>query len=76
MVRTRERDELYRIAERFVDAALRRDDSLFTPGTPIWSLEILSSASPVGYRKASHQAESAPFLSASPEMRSPAWAPG
>lgn len=41
MVRTRERDELYQIAERFVDAALRRDDSLFTPGTPIWSLETL-----------------------------------
>lgn len=41
MVRTRERDELYRIGERFVDAALRRDDSLFTPKTPVWSLETL-----------------------------------
>lgn len=41
MARTRERDELYRIAERFVDAALRRDDSLLTPGTPVWSLETL-----------------------------------
>ena len=28
---------VYRIAERFVDAALRRDDSLFTPGKAIWS---------------------------------------
>lgn len=41
MVRTRERDEIYRVAERFVDAALRRDDSLFTPGAPVWSLETL-----------------------------------
>jgi 5-methylcytosine-specific restriction protein B len=28
----------YAVAERFVDHALRRDDSLFTPGPPIWSL--------------------------------------
>jgi 5-methylcytosine-specific restriction enzyme B len=41
MAKTRERDELYRIAERWVDAALRRDDSLFTPGAPVWSLEAL-----------------------------------
>lgn len=37
MVRTRERDTLYAMARRFVDSALRRDDSLFTPGVPIWS---------------------------------------
>src|SRR5436309_13795638 len=41
MVRARERDDLYRIAEMFVDRALRRDDSLFTPGVPGWSLETL-----------------------------------
>jgi 5-methylcytosine-specific restriction enzyme B len=41
MVRTRERDEIYRVAQRFVDMALRRDDSLFTPGAPVWSLETL-----------------------------------
>jgi len=41
MAKTRERDALYEIAGRFVDAALRRDDSLFTPGTPVWSLETL-----------------------------------
>ncbi len=41
MVRTRERDELYRIAGLFVDRALRGDDSLFTPGVPVWSLETL-----------------------------------
>jgi 5-methylcytosine-specific restriction protein B len=28
----------YAAAERFVEHALRRDDSLFTPGRPIWSL--------------------------------------
>jgi len=28
----------YAAAQRFVDAALRADDSLFTPGTPIWSI--------------------------------------
>jgi hypothetical protein len=27
----------YPVAERFVDAALRHDDSLFTPGRPIWT---------------------------------------
>lgn len=27
----------YDAAQRFVDAALRTDDSLFTPGTPVWS---------------------------------------
>ena len=31
----------YAAAERFVDHALRRDDSLFTPGRPIWSLSNL-----------------------------------
>lgn len=29
---------IYDAAQRFVDAALRSDDSLFTPGRPIWSL--------------------------------------
>ena len=29
---------LYEVAERFVDVALRHDDSLFTPGRAIWSL--------------------------------------
>ncbi len=32
---------VYAIAERLVDAALRRDDSLFTPGTAIWALPWL-----------------------------------
>lgn len=31
----------YATAERFVDSALRHDDSLFTPGRPIWSLANL-----------------------------------
>jgi len=31
----------YATAARFVDVALRRDDSLFTPGHPIWSLPNL-----------------------------------
>jgi hypothetical protein len=32
---------MYAVAERFVDVALRRDDSLFTPGRSIWSLPNL-----------------------------------
>jgi 5-methylcytosine-specific restriction protein B len=32
---------IYVVAERFVDVALRRDDSLFTPGAAIWSLPWL-----------------------------------
>lgn len=31
----------YEIAQRWVDRALRADDSLFTPGAPIWSAEHL-----------------------------------
>lgn len=31
----------YEVAETFVDRALRRDDSLFTPGERIWSLHYL-----------------------------------
>ena len=30
-------DTTYEVADRFVDVALRRDDSLFTPGRSIWS---------------------------------------
>jgi len=30
-------DEVYAAAQLWVDRALRADDSLFTPGTPIWS---------------------------------------
>jgi 5-methylcytosine-specific restriction enzyme B len=41
MAKTRERDDLYRAAEMFTDRVLRRDDSLFTPGVPVWSLETL-----------------------------------
>ena len=32
---------IYEVAARWVDAALRRDNSLFTPGRPIWSLANL-----------------------------------
>jgi 5-methylcytosine-specific restriction enzyme B len=32
-----EADAVYRAAQRFVDVALASDDSLFTPGRPIWS---------------------------------------
>jgi MoxR-like ATPase len=38
-------DLLYLAAQRFVDAALRRDDSMFTPGTAIWSAEHLKDLS-------------------------------
>src|SRR5258706_16215772 len=34
-------DLIYRAAEQFVDAALRRDDSLFTPGHAIWSVPVI-----------------------------------
>ena len=34
-------ERVYEAASRWVDAALRNDDSLFTPGTPIWSLSNL-----------------------------------
>ena len=34
-------EAVYRAASRWVDAALRNDDSLFTPGEPIWSLPNL-----------------------------------
>jgi len=32
---------MYPIAEQFVERCLRTDDSLFTPGVPIWSLEVV-----------------------------------
>jgi 5-methylcytosine-specific restriction enzyme B len=33
--------EIYRAAERFISSGLRSDDSLFTPGKPLWSLANL-----------------------------------
>ena len=35
-------DAVYDAAQRWVDVALRKDDSLFTPGQPIWSLHNLN----------------------------------
>ena len=35
-------EAVYTAAEHWVDIALRRDDSLFTPGKPIWSLANLA----------------------------------
>lgn len=37
-----EHEAIYAAAERFVDAALRQDGSLFTPGRPIWSVENIA----------------------------------
>ena len=34
-------EKVYAAAEAWVDRALRSDDSLFTPGTPIWTRELL-----------------------------------
>ena len=34
-------DSVYKAACRWVDSALRNDDSLFTPGEPIWSSQWL-----------------------------------
>ena len=39
MARRAEPNEIYAVADRFVEEALRRDGSLFTPGTSIWSAE-------------------------------------
>ncbi|MCY4625807.1 MAG: AAA family ATPase [Chloroflexi bacterium] len=33
--------KVYAAAEKWVDAALRTDDSLFTPGKPVWTLDVL-----------------------------------
>lgn len=38
-------DLLYRAADRFVEVALRHGDSLFTPGTPVWSAKHLQDLS-------------------------------
>jgi hypothetical protein len=35
-------EHFYPAAQRFVDAALRADDSLFTPGKEIWSAKKFS----------------------------------
>ncbi len=42
MARVAGGEPVYEAAENWVDAALRRDDSLFTPGEPIWSLANLN----------------------------------
>ena len=34
-------EKVYAAAEAWVDCALRKDDSLFTPGKPIWTRELL-----------------------------------
>ena len=34
-------ENVYAAAQKWVDRALRRDDSLFTPGKPIWTRELL-----------------------------------
>ena len=34
-------ENVYAAAQKWVDAALRKDDSLFTPGKPIWTRELL-----------------------------------
>ena len=42
MARVAGGEAVYEAAEHWVDAALHRDDSLFTPGEPIWSLANLT----------------------------------
>ena len=34
-------ENVYAAAQKWVDSALRKDDSLFTPGKPIWTRELL-----------------------------------
>lgn len=41
-VPTAEAAAIYGVAELFVDRALRRDDSLFTEGVSVWSLDVLN----------------------------------
>jgi 5-methylcytosine-specific restriction protein B len=41
-VQTEAAEAVYRASEMFVDRALRDDDSLFTPGAPIWSNTTVS----------------------------------
>ena len=36
--------KVYEAADLWVERALKRDDSLFTPGTPIWSRDLLQEA--------------------------------
>ncbi len=42
MARVAGHEPVYETAERWAESALRSDDSLFTPGQSIWSLENLS----------------------------------
>lgn len=42
MTRRAGREELYAVADRFVEEALRNDGSLFTPGATIWSVENIA----------------------------------
>ena len=39
--RVRDAETVYAAAEAWVDRGLRADDSLFTPGRPIWTTEWL-----------------------------------
>ncbi len=64
-------DSVYDAAQRWVDAALRNNDSLFTPGRPVWTLNnlydfrnrILNSTDPSTgrfYQRFEHQLAGAP----------------
>lgn len=41
LARDPKKAEVYQVVDRWIDAALRSDDSLFTPGKPIWSVDVL-----------------------------------
>jgi hypothetical protein len=41
MPRPPDAEAVYEAAERWVDAALRIDDSLFTPGVAIWAAPVI-----------------------------------
>ena len=41
MARIHDRNDFYKHTARVIDATLRRDDSLFSPGRPIWSRAII-----------------------------------
>lgn len=42
LIKLPETAPIYTVMQRFVDAALASDDSLFDPGRPIWSLETIT----------------------------------
>ena len=41
MARAQGKDRIYEVAQRFIDATLKNNDSLFTPGKEVWSTTVI-----------------------------------